>query len=70
MVKGINIGDFTILGIKGIQGKNAELDETMDEAKKNSKSAKSKSKKDEDDDDEPHFDKDEDKDDVDEEDLF
>ena len=47
-------------------------DETMEEAKKNSKSAKSKSKKDEDDDDEPLFDKDEDedKDDVDEEDLF
>ena len=45
-------------------------DETMEEAKKNSKSAKSKSKKDEDDDDEPPFDKDEDKDDVDEEDLF
>lgn len=46
-------------------------DETMEEAKKNSKSAKSKSKKDEDDDDdEPSFDKDEDKDDVDEEDLF
>ena len=44
-------------------------DETMEEAKKNSKSAKSKSKKDEDDD-EPPFDKDEDKDDVDEEDLF
>lgn len=43
-------------------------DETMEEAKKNSKSAKSKSKKDEDDDDEPPFDKDED--DVDEEDLF
>lgn len=42
-------------------------DETMEEAKKNSKSAKSK--KDEDDD-EPPFDKDEDKDDVDEEDLF
>lgn len=41
-------------------------DETMEEAKKNSKSAKSKSKKDEDDDDEPPFDKD----DVDEEDLF
>ena len=39
-------------------------DETMEEAKKNSKSAKSKSKKDEDDDDEPPFDKDEDKDDV------
>lgn len=39
-------------------------DETMEEAKKNSKS-----KKDEDDD-EPPFDKDEDKDDVDEEDLF
>lgn len=45
-------------------------DETMEEAKKNSKSAKSKSKKDDDDDDEPPFDKDEDKDDVDEEDLF
>lgn len=46
-------------------------DETMEEAKKNSKSAKSKSKKNEDDDDdEPPFDKDEDKDDVDEEDLF
>lgn len=46
-------------------------DETMEEAKKNSKSAKSKSKKDEDDDDdEPPFDKDEDKGDVDEEDLF
>ena len=46
-------------------------DETMEEAKKNSKSAKSKSKKDEDDDDdELPFDKDEDKDDVDEEDLF
>lgn len=46
-------------------------DETMEEAKKNSKSTKSKSKKDEDDDDdEPPFDKDEDKDDVDEEDLF
>lgn len=45
-------------------------DETMEEAKKNSKSAKSKSKKDEDDDDEPPLDKDEDKDDVDEEDLF
>lgn len=45
-------------------------DETMEEAKKNSKSAKSKSKKDEDDDDESPFDKDEDKDDVDEEDLF
>lgn len=45
-------------------------DETMEEAKKNSKSVKSKSKKDEDDDDEPPFDKDEDKDDVDEEDLF
>lgn len=45
-------------------------DETMEEAKKNSKSAKSKSKKDKDDDDEPPFDKDEDKDDVDEEDLF
>lgn len=46
-------------------------DETMEEAKKNSKSAKSKSKKDEDDDDdEPPCDKDEDKDDVDEEDLF
>lgn len=48
-------------------------DETMEEAKKNSKSAKSKSKKDEDDDDdEPPFDKDDDnnKDDVDEEDLF
>lgn len=47
-------------------------DETMEEAKKNSKSAKSKSKKDEDDDDEPPFDKDEDEDedDVDEEDLF
>lgn len=46
-------------------------DETMEEAKKNSKSAKSKSKKDEDDDDdEPPFDKDEDKDDVDKEDLF
>lgn len=45
-------------------------DETMEEAKKNSKSAKSKSKKDEDEDDEPPFDKDEDKDDVDEEDLF
>ena len=45
-------------------------DETMEEDKKNSKSAKSKSKKDEDDDDEPPFDKDEDKDDVDEEDLF
>lgn len=46
-------------------------DETIEEAKKNSKSAKSKSKKDEDDDDdEPPFDKDEDKDDVDEEDLF
>lgn len=45
-------------------------DETMEEAKKNSKSAKSKSKKDEDDDDEPPFDKDEDKDDVGEEDLF
>ena len=45
-------------------------DETMEEAKKNSKSAKSKSKKDEDDDDEPPFDKDEDKDDVDEEDLL
>lgn len=45
-------------------------DETMEEAKKNSKSAKSKSKKDEDDDDEPPFDKDEGKDDVDEEDLF
>lgn len=45
-------------------------DETMEEAKKNSKSAKSKSKKDEDDDDEPPFDKDEDNDDVDEEDLF
>lgn len=46
-------------------------DETMEEAKKNSKSAKSKSKKDEDDDDdEPPFDKDEDKYDVDEEDLF
>lgn len=44
-------------------------DETMEEAKKNSKSSKSKSKKDEDDD-EPPFDKDEDKDDVDEEDLF
>ena len=43
-------------------------DETMEEAKKNSKSAKSKSKKDEDDDDEPPFDKDEDN--VDEEDLF
>lgn len=43
-------------------------DETMEEAKKNSKSTKSKSKKDEDDDDEPPFDKDED--DVDEEDLF
>lgn len=43
-------------------------DETMEEAKKNSKSAKSKPKKDEDDDDEPPFDKDED--DVDEEDLF
>ena len=43
-------------------------DETMEEAKKNSKSAKSKFKKDEDD--EPPFDKDEDKDDVDEEDLF
>lgn len=41
-------------------------DETMEEAKKNSKSAKSKSKKDEDDDDEPPFDKDED----DTEDLF
>lgn len=45
-------------------------DETMEEAKKNSKSAKSKSKKNEDDDDEPPFDKDEDNDDVDEEDLF
>lgn len=45
-------------------------DETMEEAKKNSKSAKSKSKKNEDDDDKSPFDKDEDNDDVDEEDLF
>ena len=45
-------------------------DETMEEAKKNSKSS-SKVKKDEDDDDEPSFDKDDDdKDGVDEEDLF
>lgn len=44
-------------------------DETMEEAKKNSKSAKSKSKKDEDDDDdEPPFDKDEDV--IEDEDLF
>lgn len=45
-------------------------DETMEEAKKNSKSS-SKAKKDEDEDDEPPFDKDDDdKDGVDEEDLF
>lgn len=45
-------------------------DETMEEAKKNSKSS-SKAKKDEDEDDEPSFDKDDDdKDGVDEEDLF
>lgn len=45
-------------------------DETMEEAKKNSKSS-SKTKKDEDEDDEPPFDKDDDdKDGVDEEDLF
>ena len=45
-------------------------DETMEEAKKNSKSS-SKAKKDEDEDDEPPFDKDDDdKDSVDEEDLF
>lgn len=44
------------------------VDETMEEAKKNSKSAKSKSKKDEDDDDEPPFDKDEDV--IEDEDLF
>lgn len=45
-------------------------DETMEEAKKNSKSS-SKGKKDEDEDDEPPFDKDDDdKDGVDEEDLF
>lgn len=43
-------------------------DETMEEAKKNSKFAKSKSKKDEDDDDEPPFDKDEDV--IEDEDLF
>lgn len=43
-------------------------DETMEEAKKNSKSAKSKSKKDEDDDDEPPFDKDDDV--IEDEDLF
>ena len=43
-------------------------DETMEEAKKNSKSAKPKSKKDEDDDDEPPFDKDDDV--IEDEDLF
>lgn len=43
-------------------------DETMEEAKKNSKSAKSKSKKDDDDDDEPPFDKDDDV--IEDEDLF